>query len=748
MDFLPSQNSFSPPNPPPSLGNGGIPPAPKHLSSHTRLGLWLASAGIVVLAGGGIGYVAYSQGYFSLPFLKPNADTLADNMIASITHIKNAHYGIRVRLQTEPRARNAQPLTKNLNTNLGEVIPENRWMFPLLDQETLLRSIPTDLVLDAGMTVYTDMEAGNGGNGTVTLDGSYAGGDATLDAAIEARKIGDTVYMYVSKFPALFVFDFSSIKNRWIEIKKGDAESFLSFDFANNENSKKTAAIAQDTLRAVFSRGLLTLDQKLPAETIAGTKTEHYRLTAHPEALSNVYRDIIEAAKKRGEKTGQLDAMVKNLNDPQTKDLLKNVTEHSTYELWIEPRTGLPRQTRWTVVLIPPDSLERLKDKQLSLSFQLTLEHANQRVTIEKPQDVIDFDEATRLLYGISKEEQQFEKQTEQIRALKSVLSAYYDKKQSYPESLDRLTSELPDLAQTCKDAANENTKSNANGTGAATVYDAYCAVLLRSTETPLKTTDVYTKKSYSYLKDGDSYALTFDITYFDGMSEYEKKQYADGANTEKGAPTPAPASGLLPNTTPTDISTTNVAQNTNTTTASVLSPDADSDGLNDTQEQLYGSDPTKTDTDGDGLPDYDEVMKYQTKPEVKDSDNDGYDDFTEVTGGYNPMGMGKTTAEQTRRWDSKPSFRNGPAIGNVTVNQTSGYATASWTLSESGDGIVHYGTTAGYGTLQSDYAFVNSHTIRLPVVSGTTYHYSIRSCTNMPNSRCSLTADATFTAQ
>ena len=46
---------------------------------------------------------------------------------------------------------------------------------------------------------------------------------------------------------------------------------------------------------------------------------------------------------------------------------------------------------------------------------------------------------------------------------------------------------------------------------------------------------------------------------------------------------------------------------------------DADKDGLSDSMEKMYKTNPAKADTDGDGFTDYDEVMK-----------------------GYNPAGTGK----------------------------------------------------------------------------------------------------------
>lgn len=48
------------------------------------------------------------------------------------------------------------------------------------------------------------------------------------------------------------------------------------------------------------------------------------------------------------------------------------------------------------------------------------------------------------------------------------------------------------------------------------------------------------------------------------------------------------------------------------------------------------------TDTDGDGLTDYDEANLYKTDPSKVDTDGDGYSDYQEVMNGFNPLGPGK----------------------------------------------------------------------------------------------------------
>lgn len=58
---------------------------------------------------------------------------------------------------------------------------------------------------------------------------------------------------------------------------------------------------------------------------------------------------------------------------------------------------------------------------------------------------------------------------------------------------------------------------------------------------------------------------------------------------------------------------------------------DNDGDGLTNGYEKEIGTSPDRADTDGDGLSDYEEVMKYKTNPAVADSDGDGLSDGMEV---------------------------------------------------------------------------------------------------------------------
>ena len=58
---------------------------------------------------------------------------------------------------------------------------------------------------------------------------------------------------------------------------------------------------------------------------------------------------------------------------------------------------------------------------------------------------------------------------------------------------------------------------------------------------------------------------------------------------------------------------------------------DSDGDGISNVDEEEYGTDKNKVDTDDDGLNDYDEIYKYHTVATDSDSDKDGIFDGDEV---------------------------------------------------------------------------------------------------------------------
>ena len=69
---------------------------------------------------------------------------------------------------------------------------------------------------------------------------------------------------------------------------------------------------------------------------------------------------------------------------------------------------------------------------------------------------------------------------------------------------------------------------------------------------------------------------------------------------------------------------------------------DSDQDGLTDEEEAALGTNSGDPDSDQDGLTDREEAKVYGTDPLKADTDGDGYPDGQEVKNGFNPKGPGK----------------------------------------------------------------------------------------------------------
>ena len=88
---------------------------------------------------------------------------------------------------------------------------------------------------------------------------------------------------------------------------------------------------------------------------------------------------------------------------------------------------------------------------------------------------------------------------------------------------------------------------------------------------------------------------------------------------------------------------------------------DLDGDGLSNAEEIYLGTEPDKTDTDKDGISDYDEINLYHTDPLDYDSDDDSLCDGDELILGLDPL-LAKTdgvTLDSERKFTQELSEEN-----------------------------------------------------------------------------------------
>ena len=426
--------------------------------------LWWTVGGIVVAGLLGGGYFAYSKGFIAIPFLTPKSDQLFSKMVDSISTITSAQYTVRANIEAQPRG-NGKPLfdSATLNTNL----PGGNGTLSLFNPKDLVKTIPGDIKVEGGMTIYVETDKlVQDANGIFKLDGTYTGSDTSVAIDLELRKVQKNLYGMVRKFPSFFLIDLSAVKNKWVVATPDDSVSEISTSTFENKDLRKSVDALKSATQHALDTKLFTVKQKLAPATIAGVRSEHYLLNVDPSKLVAVFETVRDEQRAKGENITSIEQSITDLKNPEIVKLLQAIADNSKIEIWIDKTKGLLRQVRWGLTVVPDDSIERLKGKQLFVGLTLTLDKVNQKVTVDKPSPTIDFDEATRLVTGITKEQQRFDKQTQRVSKIRSALTTYQTKNHKYPNSLAELNSSLKTISDQC---LKDNPLTNANTSASPT---------------------------------------------------------------------------------------------------------------------------------------------------------------------------------------------------------------------------------------------------------------------------------------
>jgi outer membrane protein OmpA-like peptidoglycan-associated protein len=121
---------------------------------------------------------------------------------------------------------------------------------------------------------------------------------------------------------------------------------------------------------------------------------------------------------------------------------------------------------------------------------------------------------------------------------------------------------------------------------------------------------------------------------------------------------------------------------------------DADNDGLTNKEEKQLGTDPHNRDTDGDGLSDGDEVLKYHTDPLNKDSDGDGLSDYDEIIVYHtDPLkkdtdGDGLSDGDEVLKYHTDPLKKDTDGDGLSDGDEILKYRTDPLNKDTDGDGL------------------------------------------------------------
>lgn len=417
-------------------------------------------------------------------------------------------------------------------------------VFDAFDSTTLFQFLPSDMQLDGSVVSFVGEQEVNGKKsprGYVKLKGTYASGGTTIGVDGEVRMQDAKYYGIVRQFPSLFFIDLTSIKDKWVVIDPaaGDSASDLfpldsvadstpqSGDLDKAE--KETAAFIKKALEAKAI--VLTREG---SESLKGRRLNKMKITVDAAQLPAAVTAYKADATSRNALVKEVGTMLDELVLPENLERLSVVTNQTSLTIWLENLNSTPHKLELTSIIVPPEKVEKLKGKQVRATIALTLEHIGEQPNVDLPANPISLDEATRLITGISEEQQKFDKQRSAIEDLRTGLQNYSTKKGAYPETLAALL-EKPEAATGTTVNASLVIENIGPGLGEnpKNYFGSYSS---RSTIP----NDVFTGKAFPYEKTATGYSLTYEMKLpkssgDDGLyggSSYYTEMYVEGKNT------------------------------------------------------------------------------------------------------------------------------------------------------------------------------------------------------------------------
>ncbi len=417
-------------------------------------------------------------------------------------------------------------------------------VYDAFDSTSLFQALPSDMQLEGSVVSFVGEQEVNGKKsprGYVKLKGTFASGGTTIGVDGEVRMQDAKYYGIIRQFPSLFFIDPTSIKDKWVVIDPaaGDSASDLfpldsvadstpeSGDLAKAE--KETAAFIKKSLEAKAI--VLTREG---SESLNGRRLSKIKITVDAAQLPAAVTAYKADATSRNALVKEVGTMLDELVLPENLERLSVVTGQTSLTIWLENLNSTPHKLELTSIIVPPEKVEKLKGKQVRATIALTLEHIGEQPSVDVPTNPISLDEATRLISGISEEQQKFDKQRSAIGDLRTGLQNYATKKGTYPENLAALLEKPETAAGT---TVNASLVIENIGPGLGENPKNYFGAYSSRSAIP---NDAFTSKAFPYEKTATGYSLTYEMklpksTDDDGLyggSSYYTAMYVEGKNT------------------------------------------------------------------------------------------------------------------------------------------------------------------------------------------------------------------------
>lgn len=221
------------------------------------------------------------------------------------------------------------------------------------------------------------------------LKGGLESDDLTSNVDFEFTKKAQDFYFRINRFPTIFFFDLTSIKGTWVKVTINDLMSSTSRTSFLSSVPEVTEKIKRNQEK--FSRDLTRVlaiadEEKVVVANVTPKKEKLGEIAAYRYDLALNQNQLVHFYERLLTEFKTLDhATLEYMKGPDFKQVFDYLAKNNHFSIWVDAASGLPAQMTYYLRLVPDAQVQQLKDKQINVTWRLSLTELNQPIIVTAP---------------------------------------------------------------------------------------------------------------------------------------------------------------------------------------------------------------------------------------------------------------------------------------------------------------------------------------------------------------------------
>jgi len=271
---------------------------------------------------------------------------------------------------------------------------------------TLLQMVPSEFSVDLAISIQSNKKQEDKiFDFKVNVDANGELGDLTYKVNADLIKKDTNYYVKVNNIPSVFGGFLPFSKGQWVSFDTATSTSAkdsnyitLSVSKAEEEykaQKEKFFNLLKKVTKIADEEKTFTFVTKPTSEKINGMSLYRYELKMNKEKMANFYEKLLEDPDSKNDEFFSIfinENYLKKIKNKEYDEYLDYISSHSSLVVWVD-KEGFPVIVESKFYAVPPEDTLNLKNKQVVVTYRLSLSDINMPVEIIVPTDAKSYDE-------------------------------------------------------------------------------------------------------------------------------------------------------------------------------------------------------------------------------------------------------------------------------------------------------------------------------------------------------------------